>query len=210
MNIQPLLNRIVSAGIAAVILTVTLSGCAEKVTNESSEAQTSSSTTISTTVTKQIAETISTAIQEQSLTSFQAEPLAFRVEDYAGDLDAFVYGLLISEYELCYNVFQASIELPDGDVVYGIAYTDYADYYESDDGSGFFPAGFLSLIGEPEIPADAIGKGLEITDLEIENGQSGYVYAYECEPFLEHCVIWGQYLQYGVDDHGAITYKTEQ
>lgn len=205
--------RLLAVFTACVLLTTLLSGCAEHTESNSSSAETTQRQTESTQITiTKIAEAITTSLQKQETEpTIQADSLAFRVEDYAGDMDAFVYGLLISEYELCYNVFQASIELPDGTSVYGIAYTDYANYYESDDGTGFFPAGFISLIGEPVIPQDAIKAGLEITGLELEDSPSGssYVYAYECEPFMEHCVVWGQYLQYGVDANGSITYKTE-
>ena len=27
---------------------------------------------------------------------------------------------------------------------------------------------------------------------------------------MEHCVVWGQYLKYGIDEHGEITYSTEE
>ncbi len=208
------LTRLLSVLTASVLLSSLLCGCAESSENSLiTEDTTPKQTDITETTTALLAEAITTALREQSKESeIHGDPLAFRIEDYAGDMDAFVYGLLISEYELCYNVFQASIELPDGTSVFGIAYTDYADYYESDDGTGFFPAGFISLIGEPVIPKDAITKGLEITDLELETSPSGssYVYSYECEPFMEHCVVWGQYLQYGVDANGAVTYKAEK
>lgn len=206
MKRSNLLNRLTALGLTTVMFGGILTGCADK---SSSESETTSSLSESS-ITEQIVSSITQAIQQQTTTQVHPTPLAFNPEDYAGNLDAFVYGLLISEYELNYNVFQAGIELPDGTEVFGIGYTDYADYYKSDDGTGFFPAGFLALIGEPEIPEDAIEKGLEITDLEIEDSQSSFVLAYECEPFLEHCVIWGQYLQYGVDEHGAITYQTEE
>ena len=34
-------------------------------------------------------------------------------------------------------------------------------------------------------------------------------HAYDTEPFLEHCVIWNQYLRYGIDDNQHITYMTQ-
>ena len=131
------------------------------------------------------------------------------LDDYLGDLDTIVYGLIINQYELCYNCFNAVVELPDGSQVFGIGYTDFADSYEATDGECFFPAGFIRMIGEPEIPADLIAEGLEIFDLDNESDCS-FVYAYEIEPYMEHCVIWDQYLKYGIDEHGEITYSVQE
>ncbi len=131
------------------------------------------------------------------------------IADYLGDLDTVVYGLIISQYELCYHCFNAAVELPDGTQVYGIGYTDYTDVYETTDGECFFPAGFIRMIGEPEIPEDYIAQGVEVFDLDNESDCS-FVYAYEIEPYMEHCVVWGQYLKYGIDEHGEITYSTEE
>ena len=39
------------------------------------------------------------------------------LDDYLGDLDTIVYGLIINQYELCYNCFYAVVELPDGSQV---------------------------------------------------------------------------------------------
>ncbi len=125
--------------------------------------------------------------------------------DYVGDIDTFVYGLLVNEYNNVYDVFNAMIELPDGSDIYGFAYTDYDTYFESDDGIGYFPAGFIGLIGEESIPSVYANEGLEIVDLDYDDEDCRFVYAYDCSDFTEHCVIWGQYLKYGVKA-GVITY----
>ncbi len=196
-----LLMRASAFTISAVMILTTLTGCANKPLKSNSSQITTSVTT------KEIADSISESISAESEAREEAVKISFDPDDYAGDLDAFVYGLIVTEYELCYNVFNAAVELPDGETVYGIGYTDYADRYDSDDGKIFFPAGFISLIGEPKIQDTETDKGLEIIDLEYEDSDRGFVLAYDTEPFTEHCVIWGQYLQYGVDENGEITYK---
>ncbi len=130
-------------------------------------------------------------------------------EDYVGDVDTFVYGLLTSEYGLCYDVFNACIELDDGTTVFGLAYTDYEGVFETDDGDTYFPAGFLTLIGEDVIAKEDIDSGLEIINLDVED-EYGFLYTYETEPFYEHCVIWDHYLKYGVDENGVITYEVKE
>ena len=134
---------------------------------------------------------------------------AHRWDEYIGDFDMFVYGLLVSEYSSIYEVFNGMITLPDGTDIYGIGYTDFDSYFESDDGLGFFPAGFIPLIGESDIPEEDIESGLEIIDIDQMDIGLSFVLAYDIEPFLQHCVIWNKYLQYGIDEDGRITYNTE-
>ncbi len=134
---------------------------------------------------------------------------AHRWDEYIGDFDMFVYGLLVSEYSSIYEVFNGMITLPDGTDIYGIGYTDFDSYFESDNGKGFFPAGFIPLIGESDIPEDDIESGLEIIDIDQMDICLSFVLAYDIEPFLQHCVIWNKYLQYGIDENGRITYTTE-
>lgn len=127
-----------------------------------------------------------------------------------GNFEMFVYGLLISELQNLYEVFNGEITLPDGTEVYGIGFTDFDTYFEANNGSGFFPAGFIPLIGEADISEDAKESGLEIRNVDlIETGVS-FVLAYDTEPFLQHCVIWNHYLQYGIDEDGGITYTAQE
>ncbi len=127
-------------------------------------------------------------------------------EDYVGDIDTFVYGLIINEYNIVYDTFNAMIELPDGSEIYGIGYTDYETYFESDDKVGYFSAGFISLIGEESIPSVYADEGLEILNLDYDDEDCRFIYSYGCNDYTEHCVIWNQYLKYGVKD-GVITYE---
>lgn len=196
--------RIIAVVTSAVMAFSTLAGCAAESRNVSEHPH-----DITTTMTsKEIADSITETLRESVETQTEAVKISFDPDDYIGDLDAFVYGMIVNEYESCYCVFNAAIELPDGDMVYGIGYTDYAERYDSDDGKIFFPAGFISLIGEPEISEEDIDAGLEIIDLESEDYEHGFVLAYGTEAFTEHCIIWEQYLQYGVNESGSIYYDS--
>lgn len=129
-------------------------------------------------------------------------------EDYVGDIETFVYGLLITQLENYYDIFPGVVELNDGNYVYGIAYTDYSECYTNDDESIIcFSSGFLPFYGELEIPESDFDNGLVIKDLDYTDEHTYFSLTYMCEPFLEHCVVYGQYLKYGIDDKGRITYE---
>ncbi len=204
MNAIKNIKRIASVSTVLTLLCSSLSGCMPQ--NSSNSEQISAPPVITTDA---IVEAITESIQTQSEQSVTPVSISYNWEDYAGNLDALVYGLLMNNLENVYTVFNAALELPDGSMIYGIGYTDYADYYEADDKTGFFPAGFISLIGEPDIPEEAVEEGLEIIDLDYEGSDYAFVYAYEMTDYMEHCVVWGKYLQYGVNDSGEIFYKAE-
>ena len=125
--------------------------------------------------------------------------------EFDGDIIGFARNLLISEYELVYEVFHAEVALSDGTLLEGMAYTDFASYYERDDGlGGYFPAGCISFESY-KIPEEELEKGLEIYDVDYEDDEFGFVYTITTDPFLEHFVIDNQYVKYGVDDNGAFT-----
>ena len=120
----------------------------------------------------------------------------------------FIRQEIFKDYSLVYDTFKAAITLENGTEITGIGYTDYTSYYESEDGkSGFFPAGFIADYGY-EIPIEEKEKGLMIENLDFTDNQCLFVYDYETKPFMCHCVKNGQYLKYGVNDYGAITYQT--
>lgn len=142
------------------------------------------------------------------LDSVQIEKLAYSWEGYVGDVDAFVYGALINEYSMFYDVFNATVELSDGTVIDGIGYTNYDMYFETeDDDYGYFPSGFISLIGSPVIPESEIEKGIEVVNNDIEDKHNGYILSYETVPLEKHAVIWNSYIKYGVSDKGSVTYE---
>lgn len=123
-------------------------------------------------------------------------------------IETFVWQVLFRQYSLLYDTFNAAITLDDGTEITGIGFTDYSAYYEAEDGSvGYFPAGFIADYGFV-IPEGEIEKGLIIENLDFSDESHQFVFAFETDPFMEHCVKDGLYLKYGVNDHGAITYET--
>ena len=208
-----IINNFISLFLSFVITTSLIVGCGNTRASEYAvseqavqEYNISEDTTIDT---QAIADIISDEIQKEVEQQTQAPvEISTNWEDYVGDIDTFVYGLMKSEYELIYDVFNARIDLSDGTSVYGLGYSDYTGVFETDDGKTYFPAGFISLIGEPSIPQSEQEEGLTIVNLDAED-ECGFVLAYDIEPYYEHCVIWDQYLRYGINDQGAITYETK-
>ena len=219
-KMKKILNRLSALVLTAALTISALSGCGRAGNKNTTESTTAplNTTEIAEAITQEIIQEAesSTAVSETTLPANEENiiPLENRISDdwhdYIGDLDTFVYGALINEYQLAYKTFNAVLTLPDESEVYGIGYTDYSSYYEREDGEGgYFPAGFLALIGEPEIPEGIAEAGLEIINLDNPDSEYQFVYAYDTEPYLEHCVIWNQYLRYGIDDNQHITYMTE-
>lgn len=213
-------NRIAAIMVSITLVTALLSGCGKTSSsgNEESPSPSVSSTEIAEIITDVIINETSAEIAGVPSTESASETEDARTEfrisddwhDYVGNLDTFVYGALQNEYQLAYKTFNAALVLPDDTEVYGIGYTDYSEYYEREDGTGgYFPAGFLALIGEPEIPKEAVDIGLEIVNLDNSDSEYQFVLAYDTKPYWEHCVIWNQYLRYGVDDNQHIVYKTQ-
>ena len=132
-------------------------------------------------------------------------------EQYVGDIETFVYGLIINQLEYVFDVFPASIELSDGNQVYGIAYTDYSDCYTNEEESlCCFEAGFIPFNGELAVSQEEIESGLYITNLDFTDEKTSFIWSYESDSFRQHCVVYNQYLQYGVDGNGAIFYETAE
>jgi len=220
-------TRLLALALMITISVGSLSGCGKA--NENRSAIGTSSTSVETeTVERSTTEAAVEAASEETVESEESadtkssslansndgnakgEP-AGEWESYLGNIDAFVYALLYNELSTSYTVFNGVITLPDGTEVYGLGYTDYTSYLQRVDNNkkGYFPAGFIGYIGEPAIPADETDNAIIIQDVDNDNIQYPYVFAYNPEPFMEHCVIWNEYLRYGVGDDGCITYKAE-
>lgn len=132
-------------------------------------------------------------------------------EDYVGDIETFVYGLLTHQLEYNYEVVPAAVELSDGTEIYGLAYTDYSECFTDENAElSFFSAGMLTFCGESSIPQDEFEKGLIIENLDYQDEQFGFLLKYATDGFTEHCVVFDQYLQYGVTTSGQITYTVEK
>lgn len=184
-------NRIVSVVMSLVIFTSALSGC--NVMASETEIDT---------------EAIADAIIEE----LQAEIEDFSVnwEDYIGDTETFVYGLLTNQLEYQYNVFPGYVELSDGTMVYGLAYSDYSECYtDEDEEHTYFAAGMMTFCGETEIPQSEFDEGLIIHSLDYEDDDFSFFLKYASEEFKQHCVIYDKYVTYGVDENGSIFYDTQ-
>lgn len=196
------------------ILTQFLTGCSENNIIDSSQKESFTEIeSLITTVQNETSVQTETVLLKTETTTMQTFRnseifISDNWEDYIGNLDAFVYGLMLHQYQMYYSTFDARITLSDGTDIFGIGYTDYAEYFESEN-IGYFPAGFIALIGEPEIPAQELENALEIQNLDYPTEDTKFLYAYESEPYLQHCVIWGEYLQYGVDTSGRIYYTAQ-
>ncbi len=122
--------------------------------------------------------------------------------------EIFIRQELFKQYSLIYDTFSAAITLRDGTEITGIGFTDYSRYYEDEESSvGYFSAGFIADYGS-EIPETETENGLVIENLDFSDEKIKFIYDYETAPFMEHCVKDGQYLKYGVNDRGTVTYET--
>ena len=129
-------------------------------------------------------------------------------ETFVGDIETFVYGLIISVLQESYSTFSGYVSLSNGYNAYGIAYTNYEECYANEDESQVaFTAGFLPFVGELEITQDEFDSGLTIHDLDYENDDTSFILTYMSDPFKDHCVVYNQYLIYGVDENGKIFYS---
>ena len=134
--------------------------------------------------------------------------ISYNYEDYIGDLETFVYGLLITKLEYVYDVFPAYVQLSSGYFVYGLGYTDYTECYTNEDESvAYFMSGFIPFVGELDVPQEDFDTGLYLYNIDYQDEETFFVWKYKSEAFLEHCVVYGAYLQYGVDENGQITYN---
>ena len=132
-------------------------------------------------------------------------------EKYVGDIETFVYGLIINQLEYAFDVFPACVELSDGDAIYGIAYTDYANCYTNEDETECcFEAGFIPFNGELKVSQKEFDSGLYITNLDFTDDKTSFLWVYGSDPIRQHCVVYNQYLQYGIDEDGAIFYETTE
>lgn len=204
MNIRRIFSRGISYVLILSILVTNLVGCGKSVPNTVESSQ-----NVPTIDTEQIAEMITEEIQEEvQLKEEQKKSDAEEVENAQKNIDYFVYERLFKEYSVAFDTFDAVLKLPDGSEINGIGYSDLASYFEPvGTGKGYFPAGFLIDGSNVVISQEDIDKGLEIENLSYQNDDYGFVFAYNTEPYLEHCVVDGKYVQYGIDKNGNITHE---
>ena len=212
-------NRLTSVILALALLLSLFSGCAHATPTDSANASTDGLTLssehaiTSSGIPVDTAKIISTVSEEiiDEIVKSSDKVLSTNWEDYQGDLETFVYGLIINQLEYRYDVFPAFTDLLNGESVYGLAYTDYEECFVADDQSEYaFEAGFIPFWGEPDIPAEDFNSGLEIYNLDYTDSKASFFMAYGSDTFKEHCVVYGQYLQYGIDDAGKIFYDAKE
>lgn len=198
-------NKLISLVVLASLITSTLYGCSSKGNGlENVNLNVSTNNIDTEALVEAVVANIEDDIQEDALT------LSFDVEDYEGDAEALVYGLLQREFGFGYDVFTAYADLPNGETVCGIAYTDYSEYYANDDESEvYFMTGLLPFYGELNVSDEDFNSGLLLHDMNFESEGTSFVWKYKSSMFMEHCVYSNQYIQYGVDDNGIITYSKE-
>ncbi len=208
MRTRSLFHRGISLLLTLAIPVTTMSGCIKNTPTSDSEAVNPVINTDA--IADQIIDDLR---QDQTSPDVDVKPLVLSSnwEDYAGDIETFVYGLLTHQLEYKYEVFPASVELSDGTELYGLAYTDYSECYtDEDEASAFFSAGMLTFDGESSIPHDEFEKGLIIKNLDYQDDQFGFLLKYAPDEFTEHCVVFNQYLKYGVNSFGQISYSVEE
>ena len=110
-----------------------------------------------------------------------------------------------------YDVFPAYTILSDGTEIYGIGYSDYSECYTNEDETErIFTAGFISYYGEEIVPKEEFDEGLILYDMDFSDETTSFVLAYQSETYKNHCVVYGQYVRYGIDENGQVTYQHEK
>ncbi|WP_026528267.1 hypothetical protein [Butyrivibrio sp. VCD2006] len=205
-----MLNRHMSFLLVLSLVTGCLYGCSQKndISDEDVDGHVASN--VETPINSaDIAKTINEEIKKES--EDYASVLASDAEDVElaqKNINFFVYSKIFDEYSTAYDTFDAAIRLPDGSEIYGVGYSDFSSYFETDDATkGFFPAGFLIDEGDVGISEEDIESGLEIENLSYSDEKYGFVLAYKTEPYEEHCVVDGKYVKYGIDKAGKIFHE---
>ncbi|WP_026518621.1 hypothetical protein [Butyrivibrio sp. MC2021] len=213
--IKRYMNRALSIVLSLTMAATVLSGCNKHVTEDNTVSSADKDKIVEET-TKAILEDMdnSQAASEQAsieevIDTSMSVGLSTNWEDYVGDFETFVYGLLANELKYKYDVFPAYTKLKSGLSIHGMAYTDYSECYtNSDETRVVFNSGFIPYYGEIEIPDEEFDEGLELFDCDYQDDTTSFLLAYEGSKVLEHCVVYGKYLKYGLDDKGHVYYET--
>ena len=151
----------------------------------------------------------SAALENESL-PYPGSTVLTGLYDCETDTELFVYGLIVNELGLYYDVYSALVRLSSGVEVYGIGFTDYSEAFKTEDGEKtYFCSGFISFVGEAPIPASEYEAGLEIVRYDEPDEDYGFAYTFSTEAFTHHCVVFGNYVTYGVSVDSTVFF-TEQ
>lgn len=147
----------------------------------------------------------SIGVSDKKLTN--VETMSDDSSEYDYDVAAFVYKLISAMFPENYEVFPAIIYNQDEETIVGIAYTDFGLVYQGEDGKNYYATGFISLDGEFLVAEEDLNAGLEIyrADGDVDENSTFFL-AYLPSNFMTHCVIFEQYLTFGVEKY-QITYE---
>ena len=113
--------------------------------------------------------------------------------DYISEMAEDAFLAMLSD---SYHVFYGNVTDPWGEQVFGIGFSDLGSLYEDEEGGLYFLSGFVALEGSMdrvELP----------TMIELTMDETcGYVYTEQCDPFTDHFIADGVYVQYGVNESG--------
>ena len=130
--------------------------------------------------------------------------------DYVGDLETFTYGLIIKQLEQRFDVFSGFVQISTGEIIYGIAYTDFSECYTNDDETiRYIFAGFIPYYGEEAVPDSDFNNGLYIYSYENIYENMEFIFSYKAEEIWDHCVVFNSYLKYGINSDGCVDFIAE-
>lgn len=199
------INRLISLVLVIAMILTMVSGCASHTPQETGVNDVTIDTQA---IVDQI---IDDLVNDDDQNQYQPLVVSTNWEDYVGDIETFVYGLLAYQLEDRYDVFPAYVELSDGTGIYGLAYSDYSECYSNEDESqAYFAAGFMSFSGEQGIPDEEFESVIVVHNLDYEDENTGFLLKYAAEEFVDHCVVFGQYVKYGANANGQISYSAEE
>ncbi|MCH5256165.1 MAG: hypothetical protein J1D87_02685 [Lachnospiraceae bacterium] len=205
---KSIMNRFVSILLSVCMVASLLSGCGKQEIPSKNNIEIGTNAIVEETVESILQHTDTVASTDDILEDASSILLSDNWEDYLGDMETFVYGLVANQIGYFYDVFPGYIRLSDGTEVSGIAYSDYSECYANEDeAQGCFFAGFIPYIGETEIQDSEFDAGLEIYNIEYQDEIASFVLAYRSDSFIDHCVVYGKYVKYGVDEKGSLFYK---
>lgn len=211
MRHRKLRYRFISVLLICVLLITNLVGCgkqAEEVDNNGNVPEINTEELVHEIV-SEIQEDIEKDNSTEDIVEVAEWAISDNWEDYVGDVETFVYGLLCNELGYKYDVFPAYVELSNGTEIGGIAYTDYQDcYVNEDETQSTFIVGMIPYVGECVIPQEEFDEGLVVYNADYSDDETTFILGYTSEAFSNHCVVYNQYLKYGVNSDGTIYYES--
>ena len=208
---KKLSKRILSILLSVTMVISLLTGCGKKTT----ESNILDITEVESVYEPETIVSESVDINREELVEAISDEIIYSIstewEDYVGDVETFIYGLMINQLGYKYDVFPACVELLDGLSISGIAYTDYEECFVNEDETvAYFSAGFIPNVGELTIPEEDFNSGLMVENLEYQDDSTKFILKYQSDEFENHCIVYGKYVTYGVNAEGQMFYTEEE